>query len=783
MASSHESIEANIGGNVSGQVAIGNYILQVGDISGGVVNIAPPAAKTSFDRRARPVDLRPRAFPSLLDRVPEIDAVKTALNSSVPVTLFSESGMGKTSLLRQIAHLPETKKFPDGVAYLMARSTEMNDLLQSIFDTFYASSDGQKPTDGKLRADLKELQALVILDDLTLNREDVLFLLDVMPNSTFILASTERSLWGEGQAIDLDGLPEEYALQLFERELGRLLTTDEKPVAAQICKILLFHPLRILQTASMIREDGLTIPEAFAKLTGTRTQSPTLELTLQKSSETQKKIFSLLAVAGGFALSRQHLMALVASVNFDAEIKSLLRRGFVEAQGTSFSLSGEAVSSLTKMWNLSSWEDALLNHFSGWLKTNPQDVLVDQAADTLFHLIKRAGEKKQWPQVVTLGRSLERIYILRKKWQGWLKILELLRMAARSLVDRKLEGWVLHQLGSRSLSLGAKVEAQEFFKQAMSIRHAIGDQAGMAVTQHNLNIAMNLPVSSKPAKTMSSGNGSLSRWLVIGALGGGAGIIILLMMVGVYYVLTPTVATTDTPTPTAASTDVPTLLPPTITSTPFPTATIRPTITLTFTPTLVPQPVVLFDFIFNADKARWEIVSDLGTFDELVTPVAFYEKIQTPSPEYFIDNLEEPYIGWQNDPKLEDGSREDLVVLSYPDRANSILRGYYDLTTLPLLAGDELVLKVGHKFPDSEFPFDDDGLVFQVFFLETGSEFAIPLFDIKDFYDGTTYETTIPIPQTLYGRSGQFIFEVYSGAELRFDWAVWMDAALVGLPR
>ncbi len=781
MASSHESIEANIGGNVSGQVAIGSYILQVGDINGGVVNIVPPAAKASFDQRTRPVDLRPRAFPSLLDRVPETDAVKTALNSSIPVTLFAESGMGKTSLLRQIAHLPETKKFPDGVAYLMARSVEVNDLLQSIFDAFHVSSDGQKPTDGQLRADLKELQALVILDDLTLNREDSLFLLDVMPNSAFILASTERSLWGEGQAIDLDGLPEEYALQLFERELGRLLTADEKPTAAQICKILLFHPLRILQTASMIREDGLSIPEAFAKLTGTRTQSPALELTLQRSSETQKKIFSLLAVAGGFALSRQHLTALVASANFDAEIKSLLGRGFVEAQGTSFSLSGEAVSSLTKMWNLSSWEDALLNHFSGWLKTNPQDALVDQAADTLFHLIKRAGEKKQWPQVVTLGSSLERIYILRKKWQGWLKILELLRMAARSLVDRKLEGWVLHQLGSRSLSLGAKVEAQEFFKQAMSIRRAIGDRAGMAVTQHNLNIAMNLPVSSKPVKTMSSGNGSLSRWLVIGALGGGAGIIILLMMVGIYFALTPTAA--DTPTPLATSIDAPTLVPPTITNTPIPTATVMSTITLTFTPTPTPQPVVLFDFIFNADKARWEIVSDLGTFDELVTPVTFYEKIQTPSPEYFVDFLEAPYIGWQNDPKLEDGSRENLVVLSYPDRANSLLRGYYDLTTLPLQAGDELVLKVGHKFPDSEFPFDDDGLVFQVYFLEVGSEFAVSLFDIKDFYDGTTYENTIPIPRTLYGRSGQFIFEVYSGAELRFDWAAWMDAALVGLPR
>lgn len=781
MAASHESIEANIKGNVSGQVAIGSYILQVGDINGGVVNIAPPTAKASFDRRTRPVNLRPRAFPALLDRTPETEAVKNAIASSMPVTVFGENGIGKTSFLRQIAHLPDAKKFPDGVAYLLARGVEMEDLLQSIYDAFYVSSDGQKPTDGQLRGDLKELHALIVLDDLTLKREEAAFLLDAMPQSIFILASIERSLWGEGQAIALDGLPEEHGLQLFERELGRSLTADEKLVATQICKILLFHPLRILQTASMIREDGLSIPEAFKKLTGTRSQSPALELTLQRSSDTQKKILSLLAVAGGFVLSRQHLTALATSANFDDEIKSLIGRGFVEVQGASFSLSGEAVSSLGKIWDLSGWEDALINHFSDWLKTGPQDMLVDQVADTLFHLIKRAGEKKQWPHVVTLGRTLERIYILRKKWQGWLKILELLRMAARALANRKLEGWVLHQLGSRVLCLGSKAEAQEFFKQALNIRHAIGDQAGIAATQHNLNIAMNLPLPPKLAKPTASGNNNLTRWLTIGAVGGGAGVVLLLLMVGAYFAFTPPAP--DTPTPRPTRTEAPTLLPPTKTNTPVPTATGRPTITPTFTPTQTPQPVVLFDFIGNANDAKWEVISDVGTFDELITPAVFYEKFQTPAPEYYPEFLEIPYIGWESAPRLEYLSREELVVLSYPHKANSIVRGTYDLPGIVLQAGDEFVLKVGHKFPDSEFPFDEDGLVFQVYFLEFGSEFAVPLFDITDFYDGKVYENIIPIPRTLYGGSGRFIFEVYSGKELRFDWAVWMDAALIGQPR
>src|SRR5690606_40139351 len=56
-------------------------------------------------------------------------------------------------------------------------------------------------------------------------------------------------------------------------------------------------------------------------------------------------------------------------------------------------------------------------------------------SSTLFHLIQRAGEKKQWKHVVTIGRRLEQLYALKKKWDGWLKILNLLRMAASALKE------------------------------------------------------------------------------------------------------------------------------------------------------------------------------------------------------------------------------------------------------------------------------------------------------------------------------------------------------------
>src|SRR5438128_1258196 len=57
------SIDAHIQGDVSGQVAVGSYIVQVGSVSGGVVNIAAPSEQPVPRARPVPVLLRPRPFP------------------------------------------------------------------------------------------------------------------------------------------------------------------------------------------------------------------------------------------------------------------------------------------------------------------------------------------------------------------------------------------------------------------------------------------------------------------------------------------------------------------------------------------------------------------------------------------------------------------------------------------------------------------------------------------------------------------------------------------------
>jgi hypothetical protein len=258
-------VSVRIEGSVSGQVAIGNNILQIGDVHGGVVNVLAPGEKIQPKPRPSPVDLRPRPFPDLLDRDTEIKTATAAFQSAQPVEFHAAAGSGKTSLLRHLAHRPTASTLPDGVVYLSARHQLAKDLLQSLYDAFYETDVPFKPTDAQLKHDLQNKRALILLDDVELAREDVETMLDAAPACAFLLASTERRMWGEGQSLALGGLPPADALTLIERELGRPLTPQERPVAQRLRVHSKGSPLALIQIAAEVREKGLHLTDLKAQ--------------------------------------------------------------------------------------------------------------------------------------------------------------------------------------------------------------------------------------------------------------------------------------------------------------------------------------------------------------------------------------------------------------------------------------------------------------------------------------------------------------------------------------
>src|SRR5262249_36682521 len=251
--------ESSIYGAVTGQIAVGRYVLQIGERCGAVVREASRAERAHIRPRPTPILRRPRLIRGLLDRRTELAAAVSALDAGLPIEASGESGIGKTAVLRQLAHHPRAASFVDGIVYLSARHQSPVDLPQLIFEAFYESDEICKPTEAEIRRGLQEKQALILLDDVHMAQEELEQVLDIAPRSTFAVATRERCLWGEVRSLVLVGLPVEDATLLLEREIERSLDVTERSAAASLCASLGGHPLRILQAAAITRERGISL--------------------------------------------------------------------------------------------------------------------------------------------------------------------------------------------------------------------------------------------------------------------------------------------------------------------------------------------------------------------------------------------------------------------------------------------------------------------------------------------------------------------------------------------
>ncbi|MBK9208628.1 MAG: hypothetical protein IPL71_10145 [Anaerolineales bacterium] len=481
----------SIGGNVTDSVMVfgnDNYVVKIGDVNGGIVNIIKPSDKPKYSARIAPVTIKPRDFPSLIDREYEFEAIKKATQFSSPVSIWGQDGIGKTSFIRHLIHSLDSANFTSGTIYINTSGLGYEDLLQALFDSFFDSDSSYKPSTTEILRELQSIKALVILDDLQIGRDEAISVLNAAPNSLFIFSSIERSLWGEGEIIPLRGLPEKDALKLFEKELSRALNEQEKVTAATLCTVLQGHPLQILQAASLARDSGKPLESLLNEVKSEKEENRSMVyMGMANLSDSEKQILALLAAAGGNIVPLQHVTGILKSGKEQENLQKLIKLGLVQSHSPRYSINDALVSSITSAWEITSWQDVLLNYAINWLNQQPASALVEESSGLLIHTIKNAGERKKWREVIQLGRALEKFMILYKRWQTWSDILNLILTAAKALNNSQVQAWALHQLGSRALYLGYASEAKTLLSQALNIRQAIGDKAGLALTQHNIN--------------------------------------------------------------------------------------------------------------------------------------------------------------------------------------------------------------------------------------------------------------------------------------------------------
>ncbi len=601
------AIDAQVQGEISGQLAIGNHIIQIGSVAGGVVNITPAGMTPRVQPHPTPIHLTPRPFNALLDRQAEIAAATAALQKNEAIEFWGEDGLGKTVLLRKLAGSLVSKALSDGIVYLAVRRQPVDDILQFLWDAFYDRDVSYKPTDARIRHDLHGKQALILLDDVELERDETQTLLNVAPGCMFCLVARERHLWGDGTSLALTGLPAPDGMALMERELGRALTPQERPAAHALCAALRGHPLYLLRAATIARENRRSLIDIARQVRDPAQIKLLNAWALNALSPLGQQIIAVLAAFEGTPIQADDLAKIIGRVDIVPELIALQQRGLVQAHSPRYTLTGPLGEQLRQTWDVTPWEERALTHFTLWAEAqsqNPQRIV--ERREPLLQVLSWAMQARRWKEVMRLGRAIEAAFALGGSWGAWARVLQAILQAARLINDRSVEAWALHQLGSRALCLGEITEAGELLKRALQIRQAIGDQAGIAVTQHNLNVLAGPPAPpQQPPKPPKQPAPTAQRPARIPFAVKALVVIVIIVAIGVgIWASNPPATPTPIPPPPIESPQASPVPPqqPTATATPVPTAsatslplpadTSTPRLTDTPRPTSLPSPQI-----------------------------------------------------------------------------------------------------------------------------------------------------------------------------------------------
>ena len=519
MISPSTHIEAQVG-NVSGgsQVAIGNYIVQIGRVEGGVVNIlneAPPPPRL----RPHPVLLRPKPFPNLLDRETETTTLVEALKSQQPVECTGVPGAGKTSLLRHLAHQPQlATSFPAGIVYFEVNKQSAADLLQSIFDAFYICDFPIKPNETEIRHYLQSMNALVLLDDVEIDAKQIQSLMNVAPNCTFVAVTRERILLGEALDVTLKGLPAADAVRLFQNELRRTLSAEEEKGAQIICESVACIPLLVLRAAHEARAQNRSLLNVVSE---SKPGDETLAAAeIDSSSENEKKVLAALAVFSGAPVAAEHVAAVAGITSVEPLLEDLERRGLVQSHEERYQLASDVKAQ--QLGNMKPWFARAVVHLVDWTKERRnRHKLIAGSAGAILLVLKRAVAAQTWNEVRSLGHAVEEALAINGQWDMWATALNSINKAARAQGDIAEQAWVLHQLGTRALLLGDRAGAEASLTDALDIRERLNDATGAAVTRHNLNILLAPLLPEQQNNNSSNGAGgdvAIPAWLKIGVM-------------------------------------------------------------------------------------------------------------------------------------------------------------------------------------------------------------------------------------------------------------------------
>lgn len=447
-----------VGGDLSGQVAVGNNIVQVriDALHGDLVQMAPPDAAPVVRARPRPLRLLPRRPGLFLDRQETMAQVVRSLAAGQVLGVHGPDGVGKSTLLREAAHR-RVREETAGVVHLSAMGDGLEDLRQSLFDALFETDRPYRPSTGEVRQRFADVEVALLLDDLELGPQEADALFDLVPRAGVVTAS-ERPV--TARSLDLGPLPDD--------DTARLAAVAARAAGGQ--------------------------PEAA--VTGATPLTARRRAGSGPLGTDERAVLGVLAAAADLRLDADQLRRATGRTAAAEAADRLAARGHVlrhagrPGAGDRFSVAAGAP--LPEGVDPAAGRDQLLDGFTTWAHERrargggPR--LGGNDADAARQVCALASAEGRWDTAAALAAVAEGAFALSGRWEAWDAALRMLHRAADALGDDALRAFALHQRGTRGLVTGDPTAASALLREALHLREQLGDRAGAAATRHNLEL-------------------------------------------------------------------------------------------------------------------------------------------------------------------------------------------------------------------------------------------------------------------------------------------------------
>ncbi|PAZ17638.1 AAA family ATPase, partial [Streptomyces sp. SA15] len=455
----------------------------------------------------------------LLARQDERERLVRLLARGRSVRLTGPAGSGRTSLLDVVAE-DCSDLAPDGVIRLSGFHRTPSDLL---YDLFYAVHNAplHRPGRDELLGYVREIGAVVVLDDIEFGGAALDELLDATPECAFLIAATPDvpapSTESAIEEVFLSGLERADGLELLERAVGRVLTEEESNWAGDLWFESEGLPLRFVQAGALLRQRdrmraGVEAVDEFGVFAdappfdipvdapydadeGEDVPLPSLgeaaapaPLLAARLSESARATLRFAVVLGGEVPHQAHLPALVGDTHADAALGELADCGLVSPVGARYRLAAGVQTQLEAAGYADDIEARALaaaQHYGWWAghpSVTPERVCAEAdallaALGVLVPATTAPAEGEESP-TVQLARTAAPAFAAGGHWSAWERALRSGAEAARLAGEVSEQAYFHHELGILALCGGQFDRARAELEASIGLRGALADKRG-----------------------------------------------------------------------------------------------------------------------------------------------------------------------------------------------------------------------------------------------------------------------------------------------------------------